>query len=926
MATFEREEAIAAGAHALDRVAAGDGELLVVVAPAGNGKSHLLGEFRALARRRRFGRLNALADEAEQRVPWGVVRQLIERPLLRRGIDRTPALEGPVGRALAALDDLAATEEALLELWWALAELSADRPMLITIDDLQWADAPSLAFLRYLLPRLAELPVLLVLGARPPAPGAAHRTLVTTPVGREVPISPLSAASVGALIASVVDRPVHPDNEHAIHEATGGVPLLVVHVAEELRSSGLDVADPTVAAAFTTLGAEGVARAVVSRLVPDARLVAAAAALLGSDATPARLSAVAAIGAEAVTVAVGSAAAANVLTQADGVVRFAHPVLREAVLSGLRPGERQELHARAARSLAAAGAPAERLVPHLLATPPGVLPDAAQRLYAAGTRLRAEGDPGAAVEALKRSLAEGAEDDGVRLALARALVDAGRPDEGRAQLRRLADVPDQRVRAERLAEAASATFAASGALPAIAELRALLDGEVVRDARARLVLEARLAAFCALHPPEAVRADPHVAALADRLEGRDRDERTILGIAAQRAFATARSAPATAALARRALAHGQWWPRDHDEAVAYGGAFHALANSEEATAARRIGERAGPPEGARRSLLTELVRAAIGSVVAWRQGDLREAEATARALLDTCVLAPDTPFVQGVRSAGTRYLALALIAAGRPDAAQEALEDHDRASRDWPAGVPHHRVGHARVAVALACGDPARAQRAAVALGEAERAAGSDSPVIPWRAYLALAHVAAGRADEALAVSGTHLARAQRWGAVSDVGAALRVHARVDLDRRVAHLEEAVRVLEGADARLELAGALVDLGEALRVERRRRDARGPLVRGAELAGTLGAVPLVERARAALGAIGDRPPADRATAYDELTTSELRVARMAVLGRTNREIAHELFVTPKTVENHLGRVYAKLGVGGRSELVGAITRA
>ena len=135
-----------------------------------------------------------------------------------------------------------------------------------------------------------------------------------------------------------------------------------------------------------------------------------------------------------------------------------------------------------------------------------------------------------------------------------------------------------------------------------------------------------------------------------------------------------------------------------------------------------------------------------------------------------------------------------------------------------------------------------------------------------------------------------------------------------------------MRVLEDAPARLALAAALTDLGEALRVVKRRTDAREPLRRGAELADSLGALSLRARAMEGLAALGDRPRKLMFTGSESLTGSERRIAELAGAGRSNRDIAQELFVTPKTVENHLGRVYIKLGITSRRELIGVLTPA
>ena len=157
----------------------------------------------------------------------------------------------------------------------------------------------------------------------------------------------------------------------------------------------------------------------------------------------------------------------------------------------------------------------------------------------------------------------------------------------------------------------------------------------------------------------------------------------------------------------------------------------------------------------------------------------------------------------------------------------------------------------------------------------------------------------------------------------SDVGAALRLNARVDGERRLALLEESIGLLETAPWRLELARALADYGAALRVARRRSDAHEPLRRAAELADACGARALRTRALDGLAALGDRPRKLMFSGAESLTASERRIAELAGRGASNRDIAQDLFVTPKTVENHLGRVYMKLGIKGRRELAAAL---
>jgi DNA-binding NarL/FixJ family response regulator len=132
-------------------------------------------------------------------------------------------------------------------------------------------------------------------------------------------------------------------------------------------------------------------------------------------------------------------------------------------------------------------------------------------------------------------------------------------------------------------------------------------------------------------------------------------------------------------------------------------------------------------------------------------------------------------------------------------------------------------------------------------------------------------------------------------------------------------LRGAVSELELSESPLELALALVDLGAVLRRAGERSEAIEQLRRGLDLAHHHGALAVAERARQELVVAGGRPRRDAVRGRDALTPSELRVARMAASGRTNRQIAQALFVTLRTVEVHLTSTYDKLGIGSRKQL-------
>ena len=195
---------------------------------------------------------------------------------------------------------------------------------------------------------------------------------------------------------------------------------------------------------------------------------------------------------------------------------------------------------------------------------------------------------------------------------------------------------------------------------------------------------------------------------------------------------------------------------------------------------------------------------------------------------------------------------------------------------------------------------------------------------VPWRSQAAIALQRLGREDEARALAREELELSRGWGAPRTVGISLRALGLVEggqVGERL--LREAVEVLAGSPARLEYARALVDLGALLRRGNSRSEARKLLRQGVDLAHRCGATALVARGNEELAATGAHPRTILLSGLDALTASERRVAQMAAEDMSNKEIAQALFVTVKTVEQHLGRVYRKLDIGSRRELGAAL---
>ena len=932
--TLERDDEITRIGEALDAAAGGAGRLVVIEGPPGIGKTRLVEDARALAKEKGFGRLVATGDEPERTLPWGVIRQLVERSILRyHGETRRRILEGPAGDALTALDlalenpqrDEASQARTLHALWWVAADLAAERPLLLSVDDAQWADAPSLRYLAYLARRLVDLPIALVVGTRPPE--TTEGPLVDLTAGRaglRIVPQPLSPVGLARFARRNGARPA-PAVVEALHTASGGNPFLAGQLLDELESLGRPLERSHTADVVRSLGPRTVSRALLTRLPPDAVALARAAAVLGARADQGLAAALAGLDAVSATTAADTLVQGGVLRDEPGHLAFVHPVIREALLQELQTGERGQLHAEAARRLHATGAPPGRVATHLAVAPAFTLPGAGAILGTAADEALAEGDPATAADYLQRALDEEPGDVGLCARLGLALLDAGRHQLASERLLAAARGTEEPVaRAELLAAAAFATLAVEGPTAATRRLRADLEafGDEP-DATAALILEERLAFCSGFVPEEFSRSGRRLRRFAD-LAGATPQERAVLAMVAQRAYSECRPGPEVRDVAARALGDGALLADAGVANIGWGIAVHAALFADAVEVVEREHALACDTLLQRGSPLHFAMTSVVGAYIAWRAGDVARCESEATAAADALAPGDGGPAQMGIRPMVLRVLVLALLERGDRAAAATALEEFDASVAGMPLTVPLARLGHARAALALADDDPARARQEAEALGAFEAEARIENPTTGWRPIAALAAMRLGDEEASQELAAAQLALARRWDVPSDVGAALRLVARIGPGDRVALLEDAVAVLEQARSRLELAGALCDLGEALRVERRRRDAAEPLTRAIELADALGARVLQTRAHDALASLGAQPRKLMFSGHEALTASERRVAEMAAAGRSNREIAQELFVSPKTVENHLGRVYGKLSLGGRRELSAALT--
>jgi DNA-binding CsgD family transcriptional regulator len=922
---LERDPEQARVLAAVRRAAGGDPSLVIVEGAAGLGKTALLQAVRA-----DIGDaatvLAARPAEHEADFAYGVVRQLLGAPLARLDpAARERLVRGSGAGALAALADDAAPPPpfdgsfGIVDgLYWLVAELAAQGPLTLVVDDAHWADAPSLRFHGHLLRRLDGLPVGVVIALRPQEPGTPLDLLDplrVDPRAEVVALRPLSEEAVGRIVTT--NGTVDAAFVHACHHASAGNPLYLRELIRAMEQDGTAVDRATVERVASTWPAS-VARHVgrrVAALGPDGTRLAEAMAVLG-DGAPLDLAArVAEIDEETARTLALALRRMEVLAEEDPG-RFEHPVVRAALWSELPPADRDALLRRAVTVLTDAGAPAEEIAAHLLELPPGGNAPV-EALRRAAEEASARGAPDVAATYLRRALAEPppAAERATTLHALGAIETQLEDELGWKHLREaIALEPDPAARAAWTLEL-SVSMAFHGAVPDAMEAVASAFASDDLPTPVRELLGANLCAFAWASSEPAPQAD---ALLREYTEHPPTDPRSARLVLAARASRMNLPADEAAALSEKALADGLLAGVWLGNLLSMGTLVYtdrfasASAHLDEALElARATGSQSaiGPVH----AMLADLAHAT---------GDLARCET--HAMLHLGPLRERSP---SALSYTASILVRSLVDRGELERADTVLDEL--------GGIPPVATSHAQYFLRVARGRLRCAQGRfrdgvddlAAARRSMARSIGSTWSPIGFDGADAepLALERLGRGDEARALVAASLPAARSDGPPRNLASTLRVAGVLERGPDgVALLEEAVAVLDGTGAQLELARTLVDLGTVRLRSGRRADARAALSRGHDLADDCGAVPLVARAREELVAAGARPRRDRvATGRAALTPSELRFAHMAAEGRTNREIAQELYVAQKTVEMHLGRAYQKLGIAGRKELAAAL---
>jgi DNA-binding NarL/FixJ family response regulator len=931
-ALLEREAELSALEEALAQTRRGAGALVLVEGPAGVGKSRLLEVATERGRSVGLRVQSARGRPLERDFGFGVALQLFERTVCTAAAEeRARLLSGAAGLAAPLLCPDAERGSFVSEgpgivhgLFWLAINLSSPQGLLLVIDDVQWVDRASLRFVAYLLARLEDVPVAVVMALRPGEPGAYTDVLdpfVNGPGSRRVRPQPLSIAAVQRIVRTSGFPAAEEEFCLACSHLTGGNPFLLRALLTEVAHSGIP-SDGEGAERLSQLAPEAALRALLARLAllpAGAEALARAVAILGDSSPLRHAAALARLSLDDAARAADALSGAHILRPGDPL-GFVHPLVAAVVEADFSVVERARAHGQAARVLAGEGAAPERVSAHLLSAPAEADPWVVETLARAADMALVKGAPAPAARYLARALEEPAPPErraGLLIQLGRVQISLGMPEAPQTLSEAISVLEDARRRAEvyrLLATAFQGQGRHGDAASALA--RGLAELGDVEDRLAR-DLRAGLAAISILDSRSAPGAFAQVTAVVERDAGDETStERTLLAQLAVQSALSARPREEIRALAERAWGGGRLLAEEGPDGLSWPIVTGALTFVDECEASESICT-AVLEEATQRGSVTAFATASYcRSFPRLLRGELLDAIADAEQ-----ALAARRYGWQTYVGAATAILALGLAERGDLKAADEALRmvDDDR----FAQSLERTLLLEARGRLRWLEGRPADALEDYLAAGRLfEEVFATGTPVVfGWRSGAALASARLGDVDRARALLAEDRSRAEAVGAPGPVGRSLRVAGQVETEpsRAIELLEQAIVVLGDSHARLEETWALVALGMALRRAGQIDRARSVLRRGLEVSQQLGATWLANDARHELASTGLRVRRTALSGPQSLTSREFRVAQMAAAGRSNRDIAQSLFVTVKAVEWHLSHAYRKLGVGSRKEL-------
>ena len=892
----------------LGDVREGRSRALVVAGEAGVGKSALLEHVADAASGCRVVRATGVQAEAE--LAFATLHQLCA-PLLGH-LDALPGPQSDALRTAFGLQDGPAPDRFLLGLavLGLLAEAASEGPLVCLVDDAQWLDHASAQVLGFVARRLATESVALVFGRRGAEPDP---TLAGIP---EMAVGGLPTADAQALLDSVVRGPLDPRVRDRIVAETRGNPLAILELPRGLThaqlAAGLGADHP----GGLTARIEDSFRRRLDRLSPGQRRLALVAATepLGDAALLWRAAEVLRVSPDAAD----PAALSDLLRWTTTRVSFRHPLARSAVYRSAGVEERREVH-HALATVTDPAVDADRRAWHLAQATAGPDEDVAAELERSAAHAQARGGYAAAAAFLDRATVL-TPDPAARAS--RALAAAEAHD--------LAGDPDEALRLLAATQAAPLTGAQAARVD-------LLRAEIVHarsrgdDAPPLLLHAARR-----LEPFDVPLArDTYLEALAAAQFAGRAVAGGVLGVAE-----AARRAPSPAGP-----------PRARDLLL---DAMTLLATDGYPAAAPRLAralEEFRATTTDEDALRWDWLACRVASLLWDHEAWTELADRTVR-------LARGTGALRAL-PVGLAFQLAPRVLAGELDAVASLSEEMDAAAD--ATGVVHLPYGS--MLQAAWRGREAEATATIESSVEASRARGEGMVLIAGHTARAILYNGLGRHDLALAAGERASANEDalawyNWALVELVEAAVRCRehdrARDGLERlaeRTAasgtdwalgvearsralvadddaetHHREAISRLRRTPVRVDLARAHLLYGEWLRRARRRLDARHELRTAYDLFCSMGLEAFAERARQELEATGETARRRAVDARTELTKREAQIVRLARDGLSNPEIGTRLFLSPRTVEYHLHKVFAKHGIASRTELARALDRS
>jgi len=895
-----QEQMVALGAL-LRECGRGRGKVAVIRGPVGSGKSTILRVFAGQAAATGALCCSAVGSRAERELPLGILRQLLRSGPLPDAVARQAAdlievhtrIVLPSEQQPGMISPAAA--QVFEDLLHILVELSQSHPVVIAADDLQYADIASLQCLSYLARRASGSRILAVLTECTqtlPADRQLHAEILRQENCTCIPLGPLPLSGVASVLGEYLD-PQHARRlAPSCFALTGGSPLLVSALAQDART-GED--------GLVTLVPRGAFRSAVvaclHRYEPGIVELAQAVAVLGQNATYDLLAELLEMSAESAGHAI-SALTASGLFKAG---RYRDEAARQAVLEHMTAAERAALHDRAARTLYKTGAASGILAAHLVEAPRMGEPWAAPALAEAAELAVTDGEPSRAIGYLRRAMAECVDDKqlaATRFALACAEWPVNPESAARHLPELVLDARAGRLEGECVAKLAYYLLWLGDTHNAVEVLSttdtAQAEGKAAKTGLRTYHLRSALSSLY----PELARRDgtaAHYQKASAAEDGRRPGHAGIDGgpVAAERALQECSLDDPTMASVTTALMALICEDR-LDRAAFWCGALMGKST-------------------ARGGVLWSAVLTGFRAVIEARWGNLEDGETLARS-----ALAMLSRKAWGVAiGMPLSSLLLTTIASRKLGDAAECLRvPVPEAMFETPYGLLYL---YARGEYYLATDCPQAALADFTECGNRMIRWGLDQPgLVPWRTKAAEAYLAAGNSLKARELSREQLAqvgaRLSRTRGISLRAVALTSHP----SKRTALLRESVEVLKDSGARLELAYSFNDLSNAHLALGEHSRAHWAARQARNLAERCGAQAL-QAALSKTDLDSTEPGNSSARLLAQLSDAEQRVAMLAACGYTNNQIAHKLYITVSTVEQHLTRVYRKLGVNGRAEL-------